>query len=111
MLKKLSAFVTFSTMSIVLALGLFWYFYTEAGWTWYQGWLLAWSISAFLLWWIDHSRKSVPNGVFYFQVVAGGFAGAWLGMFGFWHKIGNKTLWIVLIASTLIHRALMQAMF
>ena len=111
MLKKLSAFVTFGTMSIVFAFALVGYLYREQGWDLYQAWLLAWSLSAFLLWWIDHSRKNVPNGIFYLQALMGGFIGAWVGMIGFGYKIGNKTLWLVLIASTLIHRMLMQDIF
>jgi len=110
MFKKISAFVTFGTMSIVFAIALVAYLYGEQGWNFYQAWILAWSLSAFLLW-IDHSRKNVPDNIFYLQALMGGFIGAWLGMFGFWHKMSNKTLWFVLIASTVIHRAIMQDLF
>ena len=111
MLKKLSAIVTFGTMSSVLAIALVAYLYREQGWNLYRAWIVAWSLSAFLLWWIDHSRKNIPDQIFYLQAAMGGFIGAWLGMIGFGHKMSNRRLWLVLIASTIIHRAVMPDFF
>lgn len=116
MFGKLSATFTFSLLSAFLAIILFAYLYSSLEWAGYEAWLWACSIAAFVMYGLDKLRASqkkgrVPNVVLHSLALTGGFMGAWLGMFGFWHKIRQWSFWIILALSALLHGAILNNLF
>ncbi len=84
----------------------------------YLVWLLAISLSTLVLYGIDKSnakfgkgKNRVPKILLHILAVLGGFAGAWLGMVFFRHKIRQIEFWIVLIVSTLLHAVVISQLF
>ena len=107
MLKKLSNTVTFGVIGLFIAALSFMYLW-EQGWDTYEAWLVAWSVSAFVMCWIANAKGSVPMSVIYGQSFLGGFIGAWFGMFGFWYKVSDKKFWAVLITSAVLQGAVID---
>ena len=74
---------------------------------WYIDWLVAWSISLFLLYGIDKTQAKrggwrVPEIVLHGLALIGGFIGGWLGMFIFHHKTQKPVFKVVLAIATII---------
>ena len=83
-----------------------------ANWPVYFVWLVALSLTTFLLYGLDKleairhgqgAKHRVPENLLYLLALSGGFPGGWLGMFVFWHKIRKLSFWVVLVMSTLLH--------
>ena len=77
----------------------------------YLTWLLVAGAVTFLLYGWDKSlskRKGwrVPEKVFHALTLAGGFIGGWLGRYLFRHKTKKGYFLFILIASTVIHAAI-----
>jgi uncharacterized membrane protein YsdA (DUF1294 family) len=76
----------------------------------YAVWLIAWSIATFATYAMDKLLARlgwwrVPEILLHILAVVGGFAGGWLGMLIFWHKVRKTSFWVILFVSTLIHGA------
>jgi uncharacterized membrane protein YsdA (DUF1294 family) len=76
----------------------------------YSVWLVAWGIATFVTYGMDKLLARlgwwrVPEILLHVLAVVGGFAGGWLGMLIFWHKVRKTSFWVVLFVSTLIHGA------
>jgi uncharacterized membrane protein YsdA (DUF1294 family) len=81
-------------------------------WNWYLTWLAAWSIATFVLYGYDKMQAQrgggrVPEVVLHGMALVGGAAGAWIGMFGFRHKVRKGSFWVVLIVASIIQVALL----
>ena len=89
--------------------------YGSTGWNAYLIWLAAWSLSAFLVYGLDKALSKAgtlraPELVLNLLAVVGGFPGCWAGMAAFHHKSNrgrHPVIWLVLIASTIGHAALL----
>ncbi|MBA3530469.1 MAG: DUF1294 domain-containing protein [Ardenticatenales bacterium] len=114
-LKGAGSYV-YGIVSLLLSGLLTFYFYTTLGWHPYSAWVGAASIAAFFMYGIDKvqtdkKRKRVPNNVLDGLALMGGFLGAWLGMFGFWHQVRRFSAWFILIASLVIHGGILYYFF
>jgi uncharacterized membrane protein YsdA (DUF1294 family) len=94
-------------ISILLA----YYFYSAYDYHPYTAWLWGASIMAFFMYGIDKVRTDgkksrVPSNVLNGFALMGGFIGAWLGMFGFWHQVRRLSVWMILILSMILHGAI-----
>ena len=74
-------------------------------------WVAATTITTFLLYGYDKFQAMrhelrVPELVLHTMALMGGFAGGWLGMFFFRHKLRKPAFWAVLAGSTVLHAAL-----
>ncbi len=75
----------------------------------YIMWLMAVSTATFVLYGLDkwdatrRGRARVPKKLLHLLALLGGFLGAWLGMFVFWHKVRQPPFWVILIISTVLH--------
>ncbi len=108
MLKNLSANITYGTIALFLIAICFIYLWDQR-WDTYEAWIIACSLSAFIMCWIADKKKGVPMGIIYTLSILGGFIGAWLGMFGFWYQVRNIRFWIVLIFSVIFQGAFIRA--
>jgi uncharacterized membrane protein YsdA (DUF1294 family) len=82
----------------------------------YAVWLVAWGIATFVTYGLDKTLARlgwwrVPEILLHILSVVGGFAGGWLGMFVFWHKVRKTSFWIVLLASTAVHGAIVYWLY
>ena len=91
-----------------------------ANWPVYFVWLVALSLTTFLLYGLDKleairhgqgAKHRVPENLLHVLALSGGFPGGWLGMFVFWHKIRRTSFWIVLAVSTLFHAAIVLILY
>lgn len=74
---------------------------------WYVDWLIAWSISLFLLYGIDKTQAKlnnwrVPEIELHGLALIGGFIGGWLGMVLFHHKTQKPIFKVVLGIATIL---------
>ncbi len=84
-------FTVFGGLAAVGSLALFLVLTSSTTWSWYWSWLLAAGIVAFAIYGYDKvSAKAgagrVPEALLHLLALAGGFAGALLGMLAFRHK-------------------------
>jgi uncharacterized membrane protein YsdA (DUF1294 family) len=111
----MNPYLVFGLLSIALGAVPFLLVYLSTGWNAYAIWLGAWSVSAFVIYGIDKALSKagglrVPELILNLLAAVGGFAGCWAGMSVFHHKSNrgkHPIIWIVLIASTLGHAALL----
>lgn len=105
----MQAIINFIFFILMIMLG-FWIF-NETLLPFYPAWLLTWGIVTFLFYGFDKFRAQrkqprIAETTLNFLALAGGFLGAWIGMFWFRHKTKDayvkRWLWI----STLIHAGL-----
>ena len=109
----MNPYLIFGLLSIALGAVPFLLVYLSTGWSPYIVWLAAWSLSAFLIYRIDKTLAKagglrVPELILNLLAVVGGFPGCWAGMAIFRHKSNwgrHPIIWLVLIASTLGHAA------
>ena len=107
----MNPYLVFGLLSIALGAVPFLLIYLSTGWNAYAVWLVAWSISAFVVYGIDKALSKtsglrVPELILNLLAVIGGFAGCWAGMFVFRHKSNwgkHPIIWLVLVASTVGH--------
>ncbi len=88
---KNRSFVLFGLLAVGAAVGLFLLLETTTEWSWYWNWLIAAGGVTFLFYGFDKvSAKAgtgrVPELLLHLLALAGGFAGAILGMLVFRHK-------------------------
>lgn len=84
-------FSVFGGLAAIAALALLLVLESTTTWAWYWNWLLAAGVAAFLIYGYDKvSAKAgagrVPESLLHLLALAGGFAGALLGMVVFRHK-------------------------
>ena len=109
----MNPYLIFGLLSIALGAVPFLLAYASTGWSAYAVWLGAWSLSASLLYGIDKMLAKagglrVPELILNLLALVGGFAGCWAGMALFRHKSNwgrHPIMWLVLLASTLGHIA------
>ena len=110
----MNPFLVFGILGATLGVVPFLLIYLSTGWHPYLVWLGAWSISGFLLYGIDKTLSKanalrVPELILNLLALVGGFAGCWAGMLAFHHKSNRSrhpVMWLVLIAGTIGHAAL-----
>lgn len=104
------SFTIFGILAIIASVGLFLVLESTTTWIWYWNWLIAASVVAFLLYAYDKiSSKAgggrIPEMLLHLVSLAGGFAGALLGMLVFRHKSNVRAhplfLPIILIGAVL----------
>jgi uncharacterized membrane protein YsdA (DUF1294 family) len=74
---------------------------------WFWVWLAAWSLTAFIFYGYDKMQAKrgawrVPEVVLFGLALAGGFAGAMLGMVVFRHKTNKNQFWAVNIGGAVL---------
>ena len=89
------SFTVFGIIAIIASVGLFLLLETSTTWVWYWNWLIAISVVTFVFYAYDKiSAKAatgrIPEMLLHLLSVAGGFAGALLGMLVFRHKSNLK---------------------
>ena len=89
------SFTVFGIIAIIASVGLFLLLETSTTWVWYWNWLVAISVVTFIFYAYDKiSAKAgtgrIPEMLLHLLSVAGGFAGALLGMLVFRHKSNLK---------------------
>jgi uncharacterized membrane protein YsdA (DUF1294 family) len=77
----------------------------------YLVWLAASSVILFILYGIDKAQAKnrgwhVPEVTLHVMALAGGFIGGWLGRSLFHHKTKKGIFLFVLVASTILHAAI-----
>lgn len=106
-----SAFENFALISIfliiVIGLGITWLTTLQP----YIVWLFTSSIVLFLLYGYDKAQARshggrVPESLLHALALLGGFMGGWLGRAVFRHKTRKRIFTVVLLASTILHLAL-----
>ena len=85
-------------------------------WPPYVVWLISWSIATFIIYGIDKGLAQAhflraPEIVLHIAALVGGFAGGWLGMFVWWHKVRKTVFWVVLSISTVLHAGIIYYWF
>jgi uncharacterized membrane protein YsdA (DUF1294 family) len=101
-------------LALALAAILIALIYPSTDWNMYGVWLLAWSITTFVLYGIDKQIAAMrrdpdrdapraENRLLHLLALIGGFAGGWLGMAVFGHKRRQTAFWAILLLATLIH--------
>lgn len=85
-------------------------------WPIYVVWLISWSIATFIVYGIDKALAQAhflraPEIVLHSAALVGGFAGGWLGMFVWWHKVRKTVFWVVLSISTVLHAGIIYYWF
>lgn len=89
------SFTVFGIIAIIASVGLFFLLETSTTWVWYWNWLIAVSVVTFVFYAYDKiSAKAgmgrIPEMLLHLLSLAGGFAGALLGMLVFRHKSNLK---------------------
>jgi uncharacterized membrane protein YsdA (DUF1294 family) len=85
-------------------------------WSWYIVWLISWSVATFMVYGLDKAAAKAgllrsPELLLHLAALVGGFAGGWLGMFVWHHKVKKQIFYLVLLASTLLHAAIIYYVF
>ena len=106
----------FAILALVLALALYLPLYVSGQMPLYFAWLAGVSLTAFVFYGLDKGLSTiqrftvrVPELILNLLALAGGFAGAWLGIVVWHHKTNFRRHWgmyLVLVAGTLLHGAL-----
>jgi uncharacterized membrane protein YsdA (DUF1294 family) len=114
-------FSFFIILALVIMVALQYMLYADLQLHFYIAWLININLTTFLFYWIDKGLARikkfsfrVPELLLNLMALAGGFVGGWLGRFAFRHKTNIREHWgmlVVLIASTLLHGALIYWMF
>jgi len=89
------SFTVFGIIAIIASVGLFLLLETSTTWVWYWNWLIAISVVTFVFYAYDKmsakaGRGRIPEMLLHLLSLAGGFAGALLGMLVFRHKSNLK---------------------
>ena len=115
-MRKMKYSSLFGILALVLVLVLYLPFYVSARLPIYFAWLAGVSLTAFVFYGLDKSLSKiqrftvrVPELILNLLALAGGFAGAWLGMAIWHHKTNFRRHWgmfLILLVSTLLHGAL-----
>jgi uncharacterized membrane protein YsdA (DUF1294 family) len=84
---------------------------TAVNWSFYVDWLIAGTITTFLVYTVDKGQARrrgwrVPEVVLQALSLAGGVIGGWLGMLVLRHKTLHRSFWIVQWIATVLHLAL-----
>jgi uncharacterized membrane protein YsdA (DUF1294 family) len=104
-------YVGFGTISVVMAATLYPLIYNSTTWNPYAVWIVAWSITAFLMYGLDWVLSKMgnvrtPDLIFCILAALGGFPGVWLGVLAFRGKLKfleNVRLFVILALSTIGH--------
>jgi uncharacterized membrane protein YsdA (DUF1294 family) len=115
-MRKMKYSSLFGILALVLVLVLYLPFYVSAQLPIYFAWLAGVSLTAFIFYGLDKSLSKiqrftvrVPELILNLLALAGGFAGAWLGMAIWHHKTNFRRHWsmfLILVVSTLLHGTL-----
>lgn len=87
-----------------------------ARFSFYVAWVLACSVTTFAFYGYDKAMAKVggmrvPEVVLHGLALVGGFAGGWLGMFAFRHKLRHPSFFVVLAFGTVIHTMLCYVLY
>jgi uncharacterized membrane protein YsdA (DUF1294 family) len=98
----------YAIVAIGLVIILYAFIFPATEWPGYVVWLIAWSAATFALYGLDKGLAAiqslrVPEIVLHVAALVGGFAGGWLGMLVWRHKIRDQVFYVVLLVATLIH--------
>jgi uncharacterized membrane protein YsdA (DUF1294 family) len=112
-------YLGFGLASAVLGAVLFVLVYSSTDWIPYPVWVIAWSVTTFVIYGVDKalakaSGPRVPEPVMHLLALIGGFPGGWLGMALFGHKTNFRKhpLFVpVLVVATALHAVLVYVWF
>jgi uncharacterized membrane protein YsdA (DUF1294 family) len=101
--RQFSILAVVITVAIIIAI----FAFTDAS-NWAFVWWLAWGVTTFLFYGYDkmQARRGgwrVPENVLHLLALIGGWAGGWLGMFLFRHKIRKPQFYVVLAVATVFN--------
>jgi uncharacterized membrane protein YsdA (DUF1294 family) len=107
--------MVFLVIAAAAAIGSFYAISQVADWIPYISWLVAWGAVTFVLYgWDKAQSKSsgwrVPEVVLHSMALAGGVAGAWLGMFLFRHKTQKPEFKLVLVFAAILHAVILSSL-
>lgn len=85
------SFIVFGLLALLGSIGIFLLLESTTQWAWYWNWLIATSGIAFIFYGFDKASAKagtgrIPEILLHLLALAGGFAGALLGMLVFRHK-------------------------
>lgn len=106
----------YAIVLIGLVVILYAFIFPATDWPEYIVWIISWSIATFVLYGLDkgvamvHTLR-VPEIVLHLAALVGGFAGGWLGMVVWHHKVKKQIFYVVLLIATLIHGGIIYYVF
>ena len=110
-----------TVLALALILVFVYFLYMDLQLPFYAAWLASLGLTTLILYWLDKwlarikkPNIRVPEHTLNLLVLAGGFAGAWLGRGLFRHKTNIRkhwTMFAILVASTLLHGVLIYWVF
>ena len=106
--KKNSQIFKYLIISIILIVLIFLIFSFYLNIHPYLNWLIACNIITFILYGFDklnaiNKFNRVPEAILHLLTMIGGFAGGWLGLIIFRHKINKMSFIFILIVFSLLH--------
>ncbi len=112
---RLSPYLLFGGIALVVCGGLFYWLLFEVDWPVYYVWLVGCSVGTFLLYGLDKwqargKRLRVPEIILFGLSPLGGFLGAFAGMMIWHHKTEKMWYWAVQFASVVFHYSLVVAL-
>jgi uncharacterized membrane protein YsdA (DUF1294 family) len=113
------AYILFSLFSLLVMIPVYAFLRINVHWHNYFVWLGTASLVTFGMYGLDKLLAKlgvlrVPNNVFHWLALVGGFPGGWVGRQVFHHKTNRQEYWeypVILGLSTLIHGALIWYFF
>lgn len=106
----------YAIVLIGIVIILYAFIFPATEWPPYVVWLISWSIATFVIYGVDKGMARLhflraPEIVLHAAALVGGFAGGWLGMFVWWHKVRKTLFWVVLSFSTALHAGIIYYRF
>lgn len=106
----------YAIVLIGIVIVLYAFIFPATEWAPYIVWLISWSVATFIVYGIDKGMATAhflraPEIVLHIAALVGGFAGGWLGMFIWWHKVRKPVFWGVLSISTVLHAGIIYYLF
>jgi uncharacterized membrane protein YsdA (DUF1294 family) len=109
----------FGVIAIAVVAALYPSLYHRTDWKPHTVWFAAFSGATLVVYGLDKGLSvaggpRAPERLLHMLAMLGGFAGGWLGMFLFRHKINlrkHPSIWLVLLLSTLGHMVIIYCWF
>jgi len=106
----------YAIVLIGIVIVLYAFIFPATEWLPYIVWLISWSVATFIVYGLDKGMAKArflraPEIVLHIAALVGGFAGGWLGMFIWWHKVRKPVFWVVLSICTVLHAGIIYYLF